>query len=263
MDEQTNPISDNQPPANPDDMSTQIIDMARIDTLLAEGEIRGLHGAMLWGSNYAALVTVEDDDLKATAVYKPQRGERPLWDFPDGTLCFRETLTYHVANALEWYLVPPTVLREGPHGLGSLQFFIDHDPETNYFTLDDRFADQLRQFAIFDYLVNNTDRKGGHLLLDARGKLWGIDHGLTFHTMPKLRTVIWEFAGQVIEARLLAPVHNMLEQVENCTSNLRTQLEARLTTAEVSAFIRRTQHLLKSGTYPRPGPGPNHPWPPI
>ena len=187
--------------------------MLRFERLLAEGVIDDVQGIMRWGSNYAALVTIRDGGLAVTAVYKPQRGERPLWDFPDGTLCYREVVSYLISQALEWYLVPPTVLRHGPHGLGSLQLFIEHDPDINYFSLNDQFVPQLQRFVIFDDLINNADRKGGHLLLDARGKLWGIDHGLTLNAMPKLRTVIWEFSGLPVPHTLLVPVQGLLDQL--------------------------------------------------
>jgi uncharacterized repeat protein (TIGR03843 family) len=264
MTEDTEHSSHNDDSSNePDDRNRQLVGIERAEALLANGQIVALRGATLWGSNYAALVTVSDDELQATAVYKPQRGERPLWDFPDGTLCYRETLSYMVAKALGWYLVPPTLLRHGPHGLGSLQLFIEHNPEINYFSLDDRFDAPLRRFAVFDYLINNTDRKGGHLLLDATGKLWGIDHGLTFHTTPKLRTVIWEFAGERIADDLLEDVRKLSEQIESGESELRCKLNELLSAAEIAALMRRVGSLLERKCYPSPGPGPNHPWPPV
>ena len=260
-------MSDNAttPPTADGDEQPQprAVPIARIMHLLNEGEIAAMEGVMLWGSNYAGLVTVEDDELVANAVYKPQRGERPLWDFPDGTLCHREVAAFQISEALNWGLVPPTVLREGPHGLGSVQLFIDHDPEINYFVLDNRFEPQLQRFTIFDHLVNNADRKGGHLLLDARGKLWGIDHGLTFHTQSKLRTVIWEFAGEAIDEALLAPVRHLQAQLAERTSPLYQQLCALISETEIHALQRRTNQLLDQQRFPQPGPGPNHPWPPI
>ncbi len=241
----------------------RFVNITRVENLLSTGKISPLRGAMLWGSNYASVVTVSDEELQATAVYKPQRGERPLWDFPDGTLCYRELLAYIVSQALGWHLVPPTVLRSGPHGLGSLQLFIEHNPEINYFALDERFETQLQRFVIFDYIVNNTDRKGGHLLLDADGKLWGIDHGLTFHAVPKLRTVIWEFAGQPIGESLLEDVHTLCAQIEQESADVRCRVVEFLSAAEVTALARRVRHLLEHKRFPSPGPGPNHPWPPV
>ncbi len=239
------------------------VDIPRVETLLSEGTITAMHGVTLWGSNYAMLVHVSYADLETTAVYKPQRGERPLWDFPDGTLCYREVAAYQVSKALGWYLVPPTALRRGPHGLGSLQLFIEHDPDVNYFSLDNRFEDQLRRFALFDYVVNNTDRKGGHLLLDPRGKLWGIDHGLTFHTTPKLRTVIWDFSMQMVSEELAACLQALCDQLDDPDSPLICALTPLLSRPEINAVQRRVQRLLETRTFPRPGPGPNHPWPPV
>ncbi|MBN1562731.1 MAG: SCO1664 family protein [Anaerolineae bacterium] len=250
-------------PPDDDHDHAQVVSIERAESLLKTGQIDYLHGATLWGSNYSALVTVQDDELKATAVYKPQRGERPLWDFPDGTLCYRETLAYTVSKVLDCYLVPPTVLRQGPHGLGSVQLFIEHNPEINYFNLGDSFMPQLQRFAVFDYLVNNTDRKGGHLLLDGHSKLWGIDHGLTFHALPKLRTVIWEFAGDTVADDLLEAVNQVGEQLENPETELRKQVNEWLRPAEITAMQQRIRHLLETKCYPIPGPGPNHPWPPV
>ena len=257
------PWNDDETSNESDNRSRRFVDITRVEMLLATGEITVVRGAMLWGSNYATLVTVSDAELQTTAVYKPQRGERPLWDFPDGTLCYRETLSYLVSKSLGWYLVPPTQLRQGPHGLGSLQLFIEHSPEINYFSLDSRFTSQLQRFVIFDYLVNNTDRKGGHLLLDAAGKLWGIDHGLTFHVAPKLRTVIWEFAGQRVSENLLNDVRKLCEELAVDNSELYCRLYELLSSAEIAALNRRITHLLEHKRYPSPGPGPNHTWPPV
>lgn len=238
--------------------------IAEAECALASGTIANVQGIMRWGSNYAALVSVTDGEGVLTAVYKPQRGERSLWDFPDGTLCYREVLAYNVSQALGWELVPATVLRDGPHGIGSLQLFIEHDPSVNFFTLDDSFADQLQRFAVFDAIINNADRKGGHLLLDAQQKLWGIDHGLAFHSAPKLRTVIWEFERQPIAEPLLVSVDNLLNTIL-CQSQPWTEsLQSWLTANEVSALVRRIERLLKTRVYPSPsGHGPSYPWPPV
>jgi hypothetical protein len=244
-------------------LGARAVSAERLETLLARGDLSRLNGSMLWGSNYAVMVVVRDPQLEVAAVYKPQRGERPLWDFPDGTLCFREVAAYWVSKSLGWHLVPPTVLRQGPHGLGSVQFFVEHDPQMNYFSLDDRFVTQLQRFAVFDYLVNNTDRKGGHLLLDPRGKLWGIDHGLTFHTTPKLRTVIWEFKGLCVPDDLLRDVQMLAEQLGAEESEFYHKLLTLISQPEIAALRRRMRHVLDHKRFPMPGPGPNHPWPPI
>src|SRR5258708_35441861 len=161
-------------------------------------------GLLPYSSNRTFLVRLDDQDSETgtLAVYKPALGERPLHDFPDETLYKREVAAYELSQALGWDLVPPTVTRiEAPLGPGSLQLFIDHDPSQHYFTLlheNQAFFQPLPTFAI---LCNNADRKSGHCLLDAQGRIWAVDHGLTFNTAPKLRTVIWDFAGGRVPAR--------------------------------------------------------------
>jgi hypothetical protein len=216
-----------------------------------------------WSSNYAFLVSICDNDETALAVYKPQRGERPLWDFPDGTLCLREVAAFVLSDALAWHIVPPTVLRDGPRGLGSVQYYVANNPEVNYFSLDDRFSEQLRRFAAFDYIINNADRKGGHCLLDNENHLWGIDHGIGFHTAPKLRTVIWDFAGQPVPEALLQDVQRVCGEIEDQRSRFRIELDKLLADAEVNALLARMRRLCQRREYPRPGPGPNYPWPPV
>jgi hypothetical protein len=262
-DSANHPTSNSDPGSDAHNPNRRLVDVARVEMLLTNGQLAMRRNSTLWGSNYAILVIVNDGELQTTAVYKPQRGERPLWDFPDGTLCYREMLAYWVSKTLGWHLVPPTVLRSGPHGLGSVQLFVEHNPEINYFSLDERFEEQLRRFVAFDYLVNNTDRKGGHLLLDPQGKLWGIDHGLTFHAAPKLRTVIWEFAGQLIAESMVEDVQKLRDQLESEQSDLYCRLVERLSGHEITALRLLVRHLIESKRYPSPGPGPNHPWPPV
>jgi hypothetical protein len=237
--------------------------LPRLLQVLGCGQLRDEHGMLRWSSNYTFLVSVAEGDTRFKAVYKPQRGERPLWDFPDGTLCYREVAAYQVSEALGWYLVPPTVLRDGPRGLGSVQYYIEHDPDVNYFSLDDGCADQLRKLVAFDYVTNNADRKGGHCLLDAHDHIWGIDHGICFHPAAKLRTVIWDFAGQAIPERVLNDLQRVQKEMEDNASNLRQGLDRLLSDAEVQAFQGRLRRLLHRREYPRPGPGPNYPWPPV
>ena len=216
-----------------------------------------------WSSNSAFLVSIVDGDQRALTVYKPQRGERPLWDFPDGTLCYREVAAYVLSAALGWCIVPPTVLRDGLRGLGSVQFYIAHNPEHNYFTLDETHIPPLQRFAAFDYIVNNADRKGGHCLLDANGYLWGIDHGICFHISPKLRTVIWDFAGQPVPRHLLADIERVYCEIDDPAHPLRVELATLLSSAEIQALLARMRRILQRREYPRPGPGPNYPWPPV
>ncbi len=236
---------------------------ARILEVLERGEIIEEYGLMRWSSNYTFLIAICHQNTTLTAVYKPQKGERPLWDFPDGTLCYRERAAYLTSEFLGWEIVPPTVLREGKRGIGSVQLYIDHDPQINYFSFDETLHPQLRRLAAFDYMVNNADRKGGHCLLDSQGHLWGIDHGITFHHAHKLRTVIWDFAGQPIPDPLLADVERFYTALNDHDSLFRQSLCGLLAANEVQASVNRARHLLRTQRYPTPGPGPNYPWPPV
>ena len=245
------PPGDSQPLA-----AGQVLD------ILERGAFAEESGLLRWSSNYTFLVTICLDDVELSAIYKPRRGERPLWDFPDGTLCLRERAAWITSEALGWGLVPPTVLREGPRGTGSLQFFVPHDPEQHYFTLDETFAPQLIRLSLFDVVANNADRKGGHCLIDETGRLWGIDHGLTFNAEHKLRTVIWDFAGQPIPAPLLDDLA-ALEASIAAASPYQQELATLLDDGEIAALKARIRRLLKTGVFPRPGPGQNYPWPPV
>jgi uncharacterized repeat protein (TIGR03843 family) len=235
---------------------------------LCSGEVRAEHGLLRWGSNYTFLVTVNHGDLKFMGVYKPRIGERPLWDFPDGTLCQRETASYVLSEMLGWYLVPPTVLREGPRGIGSLQVFINHDPNQHYFSFPERedyqtLVPQLQKMALFDAINNNADRKGGHCLIDESVRLWGIDHGLAFHPAHKLRTVIWDYAGQTIPADLLRSLQELCHKLSNKADEGRIQLENLIAPHEMASMQSRLDKLVQTGKYPLPGPGPNRPWPAV
>lgn len=193
-------------------------------------------------------------------VYKPRRGEAPLWDFPPGTLCQREVAAYLVSAAGGFDLVPPTILREGPVGVGSVQEFIDHDFDCTAFDLFETHVPELRKVALFDLVVNNADRKAGHVFPDAAGKLWAIDHGICFHEEPKLRTVLWDFAGEAIG-----------DEEHACLERLRRELKSGLAAAladlllgeEQIAFRRRLRAALGASVFPPPGPGRSFPWPPV
>ncbi len=231
-------------------------------TLLQEGTLE-LKGLLPEGSNYTFLVTVGDGTQKTLAVYKPTRGERPLWDFPAETLAHREVAAFLVSEVLGWNFVPPTVFRpEGPHGSGSVQFFIHAQADIHYFTLAEADQPELQRIALFDLLANNADRKGGHVIKDEAGKLWAIDHGLCFHAQPKLRTVIWDFSGQAIPKKFLDDVGDFRRRLDK-DKDLKTAINNLLTPLEVSALRRRADKLLASGCYPGPGPGRNYPWPPV
>jgi uncharacterized repeat protein (TIGR03843 family) len=233
----------------------------RILSILSEGEIE-VEGLIPWSSNATLLVTVRDSHLSVLAVYKPQRGERPLWDFPYGTLPLRETAAYLLSDALGWGLVPPTILREGPHGLGSVQFFVHAQEDAHFFTIqdDESCAGDLRRLAAFDVVTNNADRKAGHCLVDFDRRLWAIDNALTFHAEPKLRTVIWDFAGQPMPAELLADLTALQDKLVEGTP-LRQALAGLLSRSEIAALRRRLQRLILAGCFPEPGPGRPVPWP--
>ncbi len=252
-----------QPPPDSAPGESQPLTAVQVLDILERGVIEEEVGLLRWSSNYTFLVTVGLDDIQLSAVYKPRRGERPLWDFPEGTLCLRERAAWLTSDALGWEIVPPTTLREGSRGLGSLQFFVDHDPERHYFTLDETFAPQLQRMSLFDVIVNNADRKGGHCLIDETGHLWGIDHGITFHAQHKLRTVIWDFAGQPIPDDLLSGIAALDGQLAREDSAYRAAMCALLAADEITALAARVRRLLKTRKYPLPGPGQNYPWPPV
>jgi uncharacterized repeat protein (TIGR03843 family) len=235
------------------------LDPSTASETLRHGEL-DLLGRMAWSSNATFLGTVSLDGVEVPAIYKPQRGERPLWDFPEGTLCRREVAAYELSVGLGWEIVPETVLRDGPHGIGMVQRFIDHDPEEHYFTLLETHEDDFRRFAAFDVLANNADRKGGHCLEAKRdGHIWGIDHGLTFHVADKLRTVIWDFAGDPLPAAVKDTLHCVLDTLHG---PLGERLRPLLSPAELDAIEDRTTALLRAGKFPIPDEGYHSvPWP--
>ncbi len=224
-----------------------------------------LEGQFLHGSNYTFLAKVELEDQALTVVYKPTRGEQPLWDFPPGTLSKREVAAYLVSEGLGWQLVPPTVYRRsGPLGPGSVQLFIEHDPEYHYFTFSPQHRQRLMPVALFDLLVNNADRKGGHIFFDQRDHLWLIDHGICFHSEDKLRTVVWDFAGQAFPADLCADLNHLAERLQNPQEPLRRLLQGLLSGVEVAALERRLINLLAEPVFPHPPPNRRpYPWPPV
>ncbi|MDE2854643.1 MAG: SCO1664 family protein [Chloroflexota bacterium] len=232
--------------------------------VLEGGEMDEEVGLMRWGSNYTFLVNIARADIRLMAIYKPRRGERPLWDFPDGTLCNRETAAYLTSDALGWRLVPPTLLRAGTRGIGSVQLFIDHDPEEHYYSFDKpRLLPQLERMAIFDAVANNADRKGGHCLVDADGQLWGIDQGLTFNASEKLRTVIWDFAGMPIPPAILADLRLLCGRLGDADDAYTRAMSALLSPIEMRMLEYRVDRLLTDGLFPQPGAGPNRPWPAV
>jgi hypothetical protein len=237
-------------------MSATAVDLG----LLEGGELR-LVGLLPRASNYTFLGEVTGGERSRPVVYKPRRGETPLWDFPEGTLCQREVAAYRVSEALGWPNIPPTILRDGPHGEGSVQLFVDHDPAEHYFTMRQRRAGDLRAVAAFDVIAGNGDRKAGHCLEGRDGRLWVVDHGLCFNEYPTLRTVIWEFADEPIPERLLADINRIEQELRR--GELRAALDGLLDRAEIDAAADRARMLGESGMYPHPGPGRSQPWPAI
>ena len=210
------------------------------------------------GSNYTFLVEVTYENQTYSAVYKPKRGEQPLWDFPESSLAHREVAAYLISEALDLHIVPFTILREdGPYGAGSLQQFIDYDPEYHYFNFTSEDKDLLRPVVLFDVLVNNADRKGGHVFFENdTHKLFAIDHGICFHEEDKLRTVLWDFSGQKIPDDLLARL--------TLSPNLLADLEPHLSPNEIAALQARTDSIRKKGLFPRqPRDRRAMPWPPL
>lgn len=237
------------------------MDKASILEVLQGGHMH-LEGQFTWGSNYTFLVLLTQRRKKLKAVYKPLKGGIPLWDFSPDTLPGREVAAYLLSEALGWELVPPTVIREdGPFGRGSLQFYVAHDSELTYFSMDADARARLRSVAVFDLLLNNADRKGSHILLDSQDHIWLIDHGLCFHAQPKLRTIIWDFSGQTIPAELMRDVANLAEAVRQ-NGDLRQQLGEYLSTQELDALAARAEALLRTPRFPDPDPDRRpYPWP--
>ena len=231
---------------------------------LQNGELT-LEGEFVHGYNYTFLIKVQPGEGESfLAVYKPQQGEQPLWDFPDNTLAHRETAAFLVSQALGWELVPPTVYREdGPFGPGSLQLFVDHDPNHHYFNFTDDEFQTLRPVVLFDLLINNADRKGGHMLFGENGHLWLIDHGLCFNVDEKLRTVIWDFAGEPIPEDLCDDLREFRQKLEPSSTSLE-ELKLHLAPDEIRALIARTDQLLPCKKFPYPPQDRRvYPFPPV
>lgn len=239
---------------------TEMFSADQLLEMLNNGRLE-MEGLVPWGSNYTFLVHICHEQGEIDAIYKPGKGERPLWDFEKGTLCLREQAAYLVSEALSWHLVPPTVLRKGPQGRGSLQHFVSHDPQEHYLTFQGQFIDQIQQIALFDVIINNADRKSGHVLLGDDNRLWAIDHGVCFHTDYKLRTVIWEFAGETIPANLAADLTIFQQCLETADSEMYQQLCNLLTPREIAVLSGRLQRLINRNIFPHPGPGRHYPWP--
>ncbi|MHB9862890.1 SCO1664 family protein [Streptomyces sp. YIM S03343] len=265
-----------------------VTDGPDLTDLLVRGELT-VRGRIRDASNAALYCTVAREGREAACVYKPVAGERPLWDFPDGTLAGREVAAYEVSRATGWDLVPPTVLRDGPYGEGMVQLWIDAVPGSELLALVDGeepepgwkaigFAEvgegrtallvhaddeRLRRLAVLDAVINNADRKGGHLLPADGGHLYGIDHGVTFNVEPKLRTLLWGWAGEPLTPEAVQVLQTLSASLTD-TGPLTTRLTPHLTPAEITATRTRTTTLLTTGHHPEPsGDWPAIPWPPV
>ncbi|MFD8593529.1 SCO1664 family protein [Kitasatospora sp. NPDC059646] len=275
------------PGTDPATSAALAADTAAALALLREGAL-AVHGRVTDASNAVLYCTATLDGVTAPCVYKPVAGERPLWDFPDGTLAGRETAAHEVSAATGWQLVPPTVLREGPAGPGMVQLWIEPDPDAPELLdlqpldgpadgwlpivraeldagrqawLVHRDDERLRRLAVLDAVLNNADRKGGHWLPAADGRIYGIDHGVTFHTEPKLRTLLWGWADRPLTAEALDVLGKLATDLDGA---LGERLRPHLTPVELDALRARTGALLRSGRHPLPSADwPSIPWPPV
>lgn len=255
-------MTDPAPPERPEGPEPQesIIDSEVALTLLREGEL-SVEGRLVDASNATLFCAVELDGLAAACVYKPVKGERPLWDFPDGTLAGREVAAYAVSEATGWNVVPPTVMRDGPFGRGMVQLWMDGDESVDLRRLIRRDTAALRRMAVFDAVVNNADRKGGHLIPVPGGHVYGVDHGVCFAVEPKLRTVLWGWAGEPLTEETVDVLSELCGLLHG---DLRTELTRLLTRREVGATLRRVEELLSTGRHPMPSDEwPAIPWPPF
>ena len=237
------------------DSTVEVDDDATLG-LLRRGEIEIL-GRMPFSSNATFLVNVDDGSDHTQAIYKPEAGEQPLWDFPAG-LWKREVATYELAVALGWGVAPPTVIRrDAPAGVGSLQFYVPSHYEEHYFTFRERpeLRRQLEQICLLDLVANNTDRKGGHTLLGHDGRVWAIAHGLSFHAEFKIRTVLWDFAAEPVPRELVEDLERFV------ADGLPETLAELLDPFERDAVVVRANAVIANGAFPTDPTGRRHPWP--
>lgn len=201
-----------------------------------------------WGSNFTFAVALQTDEAEPfIAIYKPEQGESPLWDFPIGTLFEREYAAYLLSRFLGWRFIPPTVIREGPHGIGTVQLYIEPEQRIDDLLDEIEYRTQLQQMALFDLIANNADRKASHFFLGRfQRQIWGIDHGLTFNIDPKLRTVLWEFGGEPVPEHL----RSRLTRMERHQEQLFTLLDPYLASDEILMLLVRAEQLLKTGIMP-------------
>lgn len=236
---------------------------SKVREVLVHGEIV-VEGLLPYSSNYTLLATVQHDHHLVRAVYKPCRGERPLWDFPHGTLYQREIAAYLISEALGFSFVPLTIMRDGPMGVGSLQLFIEHDLEAHLLTMqrEESYQRDIQRLVAFDYLVNNADRKSSHGLKGTEGRLWAIDHGICFHHEWKLRTVLWDYIGHPFPPDVRKALQRFQARIKQSDEQV-VQVQQLLLPVEWKALGSRLNAMLKTGLYPEPGSGMNIPWPPF
>jgi hypothetical protein len=241
-------------------------DAAEVEQALLRLPCMELEGLFRRSSNYTFLVRLRETTGNSDgvmAVYKPAQGESPLWDFPSGTLYRREVAAYLLARFLGWPRVPPTVVREdAPHGVGALQMYLEADPSRHYLSSEEHPSETWLPVALFDVVTNNADRKSGHCLTDPEGRTWMIDHGLTFHVEPKLRTVIWDFAGQRPTPALEADLERAADSLQ--AGELAARLGELLSRRELAALRGRVATILSPGyELPHPSSAWSVPWPPV
>jgi hypothetical protein len=241
-------------------VSEAVLDIPDALRLLRDGTL-DVEGRLYDASNATLFCTVSLDGVTAACVHKPVAGERPLWDFPDGTLAAREVSAYVVSEALGWDIVPPTVLRDGPFGIGMCQLWIDVDESVDIGMLARSDHPQLRRMAVYDAVVNNADRKGGHLLPTTDGHIFGVDHGVCFSVDDKLRTVLWRWRGKQLTDEAIDALSGLRAQFEG---ELGETLRELLDPDEVAATIVRLDRLLSTRRHPLPSDEwPPVPWPPF
>ena len=226
-------------------------------SFLEQGEITS-YQPVYNASNHVFLVELRNEGKVARAIYKPRRGETPLYDFPDGTLYRRERAAFLTSQALEWFLIPPTVVRDGPYGIGSVQWFVEAKKRVSY-DMPRVKSSTLEQVALFDCLVNNADRKAGHYLEGADGRFWLVDHGLTFNSVPKLRTVFWDFSGQPMPKKLVSEMR-VLQQELNRKKPFNEALSRLLAVSEMDALRLRLKNIVNNPVFPYPQSRRSVPW---
>ena len=239
------------------------VDLESALRLLRDGTLE-VEGRLVDASNATLYCTVSLEGLTGACVYKPESGERPLWDFPDGTLARREAAAYLVSAATGWAVVPPTVLRDGPFGPGMCQLWMEPDPAVDLVALARSRHPGLQRMAVFDAVINNADRKGGHLLPQPDGHVYGCDHGVCFHAEDKLRTLLWGWAGEPLPPDAVDVLSALRADLAGPDAPVARGLTLLLTRREVTAVVRRVDRLLRSGRFPEPtGDWPAIPWPPF